>query len=361
MSAPSGRGRQLPAAVAAFAGGGALGLAGVPLGWLLGALGATGLLAVLGHGPKPPPLSRELGLSLVGLGIGLKTTAAALASAAALWPVIAVALVWTLVLTTLAALWLAWWAGVDRLTAFYATSAAGAAEMALLAADRGGDPGVVSLVQALRVATIVTLVPALFFVAEVDGGLPAESESAPLDAAWLMALAPAVALVGMAASRWRAIPNPWLLGPMALGIAVALAISGGRPLPGWLLILAQVLLGASLGCRFSRALLERLPRSLAGGFLIALALIAASALAALAVSATTPLPFANAMLALAPAGIAELALTAKVLHFDPLVVTAFHLPRIVVIMASIHLLHAAYEKLASRLLPASATETRNDP
>ncbi len=74
----------------------------------------------------------------MGLGIGLKTTAAALASAAALAPFVALALLYTLLLTTAAALWLAWWAGIDRRTAFYATAAAGVAEMALLAKPRGG-------------------------------------------------------------------------------------------------------------------------------------------------------------------------------------------------------------------------------
>ncbi len=112
------------------------------------------------------------------------------------------------------------------------------------------------------------------------------------------------------------------------------------------------MLGITLGCRFDRPLLARLPRSLAAGVIIALALIAASALGALALSSVTPLPFANAMLALAPAGIAEMALTAKVLHLDPLVVTAFHLPRIVLILAGIQLLSALHDRIAARVLPA---------
>jgi uncharacterized protein len=352
VTPPSGPAQQALAAAAGTAGGALAAAAGVPLGWLLGALGAVALLAVLGLGPKPPPLAREAGQSIVGVGIGLKTTAAALASAAALAPMIALALLYTLLLTTAAALWLAWWAGVDRRTAFYATAAAGVAEMALLAADRGGDPGVVSLVQALRVATIVTLVPALFLVAGVDGGLVAAAEPQPLAIPWLAALAPAAAIAGHAATRWRGLPNPWLLGPLAIGLAAALATGTAYPLPDWLLIAAQVLLGATLGCRFNRGLLERLPRSLAAGLLIALALIVASALGALALSAATALPFPAAMLALAPAGIAEMALTAKVLHLDPLVVTAFHLPRILLILAGIHVIGRLHDRLAARLLPA---------
>jgi len=344
------------AVLAAVVGGGAAGIAGLPLGWLLGALAGTALLAVLGQRPKPPPLSREIGQSIVGLGIGLKTTAAALASAAVLAPYVALALLYTIALTTGAALWLSWWAGVDRRTAFYATAAAGVAEMAILADRQGGDPGIVSLVQALRVALIVTLVPALFFVADVDGGLPSASDPPLLGVGLLALLAPVAAVAGYGASRLKRVPNPWLMGPLAVGTAAGLALVTGGTLPGILLIVAQLMLGTTLGCRFDRRLLARLPRCLAAGTLIALALIAASALGALALSSVTSLPFANAMLALAPAGIAEMALTAKVLHLDPLVVTAFHLPRIVLILAAIHLLSALHDRLAARVLPAERKE-----
>jgi membrane AbrB-like protein len=343
---------QVLAVLAAIAGGGAAGLSGVPLGWLLGALGATALLATLGLKPKPPPLAREAGQSIVGLGIGLKTTAAALASAAALAPYVALALLYTLALTTAAALWLTWWAGVDRRTAFYATAAAGVAEMALLASREGGDPGIVSLVQALRVATIVTLVPALFFVAGVDGGLPSASDPPLLGPGLLALLAPLAGLAGFLASRLKHVPNPWLMGPLAIGMASGLMLRTGGTLPEILLVAAQLMLGITLGCRFDRPLLARLPRSLAAGLVIALALIAASAVGAVALSAATSLPFANAMLALAPAGIAEMALTAKVLHLDPLVVTAFHLPRILLILALVHLLAAVHDRIADRVLPA---------
>ena len=344
------------AAAAAVVGGGAAARIGVPLGWLLGALAGTAFVAILGWNPKPPPLAREVGQSIVGLGIGLKTTVAALASAAAMAPLVALALLYTIFLTTVAALWLAWWAGVDRRTAFYATAAAGVAEMALLASREGGDPGIVSLVQALRVAIIVTLVPALFFMAGVDGGLPSESDPPMLGLLWLAALAPVAGLAGYAASRMRRVPNPWLMGPLAIGVSVGVWMGTGGSLPGILLIAAQLMLGSTLGCRFDRSLLARLPRSLAAGTMIALVLIAASALGALALSSVTGLPFANAMLALAPAGIAEMALTAKVLHLDPLVVTAFHLPRILLILAFIRLLSAVYDRLAARVLPPEPRE-----
>ncbi len=104
--------------------------------------------------------------------------------------------------------------------------------MALLAGREGGDPGVVSLVQALRVAMIVTLVPAVFFVAGVDGGLPSDSDPPLLDPGVLAVLAPLAAVAGYAASRVRRVPNPWLMGPLAVGMAAGLSLGTGGTLPG---------------------------------------------------------------------------------------------------------------------------------
>ncbi len=91
------------------------------------------------------------------------------------------------------------------------------------------------------------------------------------------------------------------MGPLAIGTASGLWLGTGGTLPGSCSS-RRSSCSAPLGCRFDRGLLARLPRSLAAGILIALALIAAAALGALALSSVTALPFANAMLALAPAG-----------------------------------------------------------
>ena len=102
-----------------------------------------------------------------------------------------------------------------------------------------------------------------------------------------------------------------------------------------MLVVAQVLLGVALGCRFDRERLGRLPRVVASGLAVALFLIAASSLGAAVLSAVTGLSYATSFLALAPAGVTEMVITARVMHLDTVSVTAFHVVRIAVIAATI--------------------------
>jgi uncharacterized protein len=78
-------------------------------------------------------------------------------------------------------------------------------------------------------------------------------------------------------------------------------------------------------------------------------LILAAALGAEVIAALSEVPFATAFLAIAPAGVAEMVLTAKLLHLDAVIVTAFHLLRIVLVTSGIHLLFNLYERIIRRL------------
>ena len=141
-------------------------------------------------------------------------------------------------------------------------------------------------------------------------------------------------------------PNPWLVGPI---IVAAALVGTGLPaaaVPQLLMIVAQIMIGLSLGCRFRRELLVQLPRVVGAALLITLYLILAAALGGLVLTWTTGLPFATAFLAVAPAGITEMVITATVLHLDATVVTAFHVMRIAVIAATILLTFSLYQRLS---------------
>ena len=94
---------------------------------------------------------------------------------------------------------------------------------------------------------------------------------------------------------------------------------------------AQLVIGVSLGVRFTRRFLQAAPRWLAAAALGTLAMIGASALfgAALAWARLHPVKL---MLATAPGGIAEMAITAKVLQLGVAVVTAFQVCPLVAVL-----------------------------
>jgi uncharacterized membrane protein AbrB (regulator of aidB expression) len=77
--------------------------------------------------------------------------------------------------------------------------------------------------------------------------------------------------------------------------------------------------------------------------------LAAAMLVAWLLSTTTDLPFTTAVLAVSPAGVTEMVLTATAMHLDAETVTAFQIMRIAVVMTTIPFTFAAYEALARRL------------
>jgi membrane AbrB-like protein len=318
----------------------------MPLAWMLGALMACAGGALAGLSLRPLPYSRELAQAVVGLAIGVRFTPDVLAATASLLPAMLLATLFLMAVTMAAALLMKPLGGVDRKTAFFATAAAGVAEMAIIARERGGDPDAVSIVQAIRVAVIVTLVPILVVTFGADGGVGERSFAGsgnPVLVAGALALGIAAA-AGL--RRVPGFPNAWVFGPLLVGALISSI--GGTPLAvSWpLLVVAQLALGVALGCRFDRARLGRLPRVAASGLGIALLLILAASIGAAVLSASTGLSYATSFLALAPAGVTEMVLTARVMHLDTVSVTAFHVVRIAVIAATIIVSFGVFERLS---------------
>jgi uncharacterized protein len=319
----------------------------VPLAWILGPLVACFAGTLLGLRLQPIPYGRQVAHVVVGLAIGLRLTPAVLAATASLIPAMGVATLYTIAVTTAAAFLLRSLAQVDRRTAFFGSAAAGMAEMAILANERGGDAQAVSIVHAVRVTCVVILVPLLVFAFGADEGI----QDAPVTrATGLLELAVIIALgllAGWLATPFR-IPSPWFLVPMMVG-AVAAAVWTVIEIPWFILVAAQIVLGVALGCRFERTILRRLPRVVAAAFIIAALLILASVVGAAALSAATDLSFATSFLAIAPAGITEMVLTARIMHLDAATVTAFQVMRILLINTSILIVYGLFERLSIRL------------
>jgi len=103
-------------------------------------------------------------------------------------------------------------------------------------------------------------------------------------------------------------------------------------LPGGLTNAAQMVIGVSLGVRFTPDFLHTAPRWLASvalGSAVMMALWPAFAWALAALTGAHP---ATLVLGTSPGGIAEMAITAKVLQLGVPVVTAFQVCRLVAVL-----------------------------
>ncbi|MEG2629373.1 MAG: AbrB family transcriptional regulator, partial [Comamonas sp.] len=111
---------------------------------------------------------------------------------------------------------------------------------------------------------------------------------------------------------------------------------------------AQLLIGVSLGVRFRRDFLRTAPRWLGTVALGSLVLMALCALFAAAVAWATGMPWVTLVLGTAPGGIAEMAITAKVLQLGVPVVTALQVCRLMAVLLVVEPLYRRLYKSAGQ-------------
>jgi uncharacterized protein len=304
---------------------------GMPLPFMLGSFFVTMALGLYGVPIRHISQARTAGQFVVGSSIGAQFTPAIVLKLALLIPFILGGALLSMVVGAICALMLLKLTDVDRKTAFFATMPAGVVEMANIASRYGAVPEPIMVVQTLRVALTVTAAP--FFVVHFasNGAHPATDQAANMPWLMLAAVAVAAGIVGGFLSRVR-IPNPWFLGSL-LGAAAlgALGLAQGR-VPDVLLVVAQVVMGISLGTQFRHEFLTRLFGVMRSALVTVLFAIIVMGLLGFACAYLLSLPVPTMVLAFAPAGMGEMVLTGKVLGLDALLIAGFQMVRIIVVM-----------------------------
>jgi uncharacterized protein len=268
---------------------------------------------------------------VVGASTGLQFTATVVAKLVTLLPlIIATAFVSTLVGAVGGLLYMRL-TGVDRTTAFFATVPGGVIETTTLAPLYGGQLEPIMVAQTTRVALIVVFAP--FLVISFAGSGAQNPLLAVPVLPWLPVLA-LIAVSGIAAlllSRTRS-PNAWLMAPLFIAGAVShLGWLEGR-LPDILIIAAQVVIGSALGAQFRPEFLTRLFRLLLASCVVVLFGAGSMAVFGAAVAWLAGYSVPTMVLAVAPAGIAEMVLTGKVLGLDSTMIAGFQLMRILIVL-----------------------------
>lgn len=305
---------------------------GVPLAWVLGPLIATATIAIAGAPVFASLAWRRAGQVVIGTSIGLNVTAALLAVIMLWLPIMVVTALIAILIAAALSVTYARLARVDDKTAYYAMMPGGLSEMANLGAAAGARAEPIAVAQALRVAVLVTILPPLIVGLDIQG---AESLSPSYPDLSLIvtgtALAGGVAGVGLA--RLARLNNPWMIGAIVgAGALTATGLVLGR-LPTPLYWLGQFLIGISIGARFRREIILRLPRLCITSIAFVLALAALLAGYAGLLSLISGLDLASAVLGASAGGMAEMAITAQTLHLSVGLVTAFHVVRALIVNA----------------------------
>lgn len=314
----------------------------IPLPWLLGPMTVAAALSLSGLDLGISDWFRRCGQTMAGFSVGLYFTPDVARKVLDLGGFMVGTSLISILASLVISIFLCRAAGCDKRTAYFATLPGGLAEMAGLAGQFGANVTLVSLSQTLRVVLIVLTVPPVLAFLFNDGQHVRPAYHLQL----ALPLAIASIVVGMVLSlglqRMRVF-NAWLLGGLAVGMALGLTGAEHAYAPPVIPSLAQIAIGASLGARFNRSIIAKAGHRFIPATAIAtLLLIAVNA--AMALLMIGYLDFGTAVLATAPGGIAEMSLTAELLHLAPPIVTAWQLVRILLVALTAGPLFSLYKR-----------------
>ena len=307
---------------------------------MIGPLVGVSVVSMLGASTESWTPFRNTGQWVIGTALGLYFTPEVGALIASLWWAIALGVTWALGMGLGLGAWLrhvhagrfeSMTPAQLRSTTYFSGAIGGASEMTLIAERQGARTDLVAAAHSLRVLMVTLTIPFAmqwWGVAHLDLSTPGIREVHYPGLALLAALT----LVGALVMRWLGRANPWFMG--ALLVTMAITLSGLRmsAIPPGLSAAAQLVIGISLGVRFTSAFVHTAPRWLASMAFATLVMMVLCVGAGWVMAQLTDLHPATMILGTAPGGIAEMSITAKVLQLGVPVVTAFQVCRLVAVL-----------------------------
>jgi hypothetical protein len=335
----------------AACGGTLFGLAGMPGGWLSGAILVVACAALAGRPMHVPlPLNRVI-FVLIGVSLGAVVTPATLRGVAA-YPLSVVVLIVAMAIVSFAGgEYLRRFHGWDRVSAFLGAAPGGLSQCIAVATELDADVRAIAIVQTVRVIIIAVGLPAVLtllgLVTPSSRGVGGAFSFATLDE--LLILLVVSSVVAALAYRVR-FPGGLLFGAM-----LSSAVLHGTGLihavmPWWAANTAMIMLGGVTGSRFANTpirLLARFIGAALGSFAVATAI--AGVFAAILIVSLS-LRAADVLIAYAPGSVDAMMLLALALNTDPVYVGAHHLSRIFFVSLTMPLIAGRAARLEHKVI-----------
>ena len=298
--------------------------------------------------PQPNRFARRVGLALVGIMAGFASSHSNLAHIAASMPIFVVLTVFLLLCGTAIGYIYSRLSKINILTAMLATVPGGVGVMAAIAADYNKNVGLVALVQAIRVTSVVLLIP---LVARTSTGnffsssIPTNGDFFSFQAGnlGLLGLLLVVTGIGVYVAKLFKVPASDFFGALLVAIAFNATLNllpfvdhiQFTP-PRLIQFVGQLLLGITIGeywgnnSHFGK-------KTIGYAFMCVSMTLSAGAIASLLAMQLTSWDWLTCLLVTAPGGSAEIILVALGLNHNVEVVTAGHLVRLIAINSSLPL------------------------
>lgn len=304
-----------------------------PLPWMLGAMTFVTVAALAGAKLAVPAQLRSGMITVLGVMLGSSFTPAIVSHMGQWVYTIAALSIWMVAVGSMALAYFKYVAKYEPATAYFSATPGGLNEMTIIGGLMGGDERIISLTHAARIMLVVITIPLWYrFDSDFHVVLPAATGGLLEFPLADLAILTACAVLGALLARRVRMPAAALVGPMVLSAAVhLLGLTTSQP-PAELVAAAQVVIGATMGCRFLGMPLSRIGRIVMHALISAVAMLALTIGTAYFLAQWTGLPLAGLVLAFAPGGLAEMSLVALALSIDVALVASHHIARIVMVV-----------------------------
>ena len=311
----------------------------IPLPWLLGPLTGAIIYNAMSDNRAYWPVSlRNLALIVMGYSMGRTMTIETARQFVGDLPAMLAATLLTLIFGVVVGYITCRKTGVSLASGVLGSMPGGLTQMLLLTEEiDDSDLAVVTLMQTARILAVIFLVP---FVATygLASSVPAGQllPAAVTESGFVKAL-PAIIMAPVGA--WLAcrlkVPTPYLLGPIFATAAAVMIGSPAPAVPRGMLNAAQIFFGVFMGIGISLESLKQLGRVFPYAIGGALAMVAMSFTIAFGLTLFIPSTLLTTFLSTAPGGMAEMGITAVILHADITTVVSFQAFRLLSILLAI--------------------------
>jgi membrane protein AbrB duplication len=301
---------------------------GIPAAWLSGAMIATIFWNMTAWSrPLPQPLV-QTALLLSGVTMGAGATPETLHAIERYPGSIAILVAGVICITWASSTWLVRIGRWPKEEAFFASVPGALSAVIATAVDRGSDVSRVILVQLLRLAALILLLPMLIAILGGKEQLPfLIGEGMPVTGIYGFTAMLAGGWVAGTLFKWIRLAAPMLLGGMTLSTILHVTGMTHGVVPPDIATFGLVLIGIFIGERFQGQSLEALRKVLPVAFGALLISLGVSFLFAYAAARFAHAGFADALVAFAPGGLEAMMALALLLGLDPIYVGLHHIVR----------------------------------
>lgn len=314
--------------VLAFFIGWGLNFIGMPIPWMLGGIFVSLAMKIAGvQGVSWPRRWRNYGLIVVGYGIGRYVTPSVLDQMLQQIPGIVGATIVAVVTALIISIFMAKYEHMDLHSTIMGIMPGGFTQMTAMSdEDCRVDTNVVTVLQSLRLITIVVTVP--FLVINFLGAQVTQTATslAVTTGVPFWPILPFAAIVGFIMEKLK-ISTPYLMGPIFVAAGLSLYMGLLNTSPSWLLSLAQLSIGIYVGTGLEPKKVKKLMLILPNVFLGIFVMLGVSIGVAYLLSYFYGFSLITAFLAMAPGGLGEMCLVGMSLEENVAIILTYQMFR----------------------------------